>query len=105
MVTGRSEKLVGSSIPTTRAVLGTCVKYVINHLNTFPEIVYLFYIAENEYDNTGDEGWLEVEVVDPIFDNMGMEVGRKTNNICFYKTLSGCVSSSLGAWGVLCLYS
>ena len=35
---------------------------------------YIIVAVENEYDNTGDEGWLEVEVVDPIFDNMGMEV-------------------------------
>ena len=49
--------------------------------DNFSDIVYFFNEAENEYDNTGDEGWLEVEVVDPIFDNMGMEVGKKANSI------------------------
>ena len=28
----------------------------------------------NDYDHTNDEAWMEVEVVDPIVDNMGMEV-------------------------------
>ena len=32
------------------------------------------YVAENEYDQAGDEDWLQVEVVDPIFDMMGIEV-------------------------------
>ena len=39
-------------------------------------------VAENEYDLAGDEEWLEVEVVDPLFDMMGIEVFFK----CFYKT-------------------
>ena len=35
---------------------------------------YWNYVAENEYDQAGDEDWLEIEVVDPIFDKMGIEV-------------------------------
>ena len=31
-------------------------------------------LANNEFDDTGDESWMEVEVVDPIFEKMGMEV-------------------------------
>ena len=31
-------------------------------------------VAENEYDLAGDEEWLEVEVVDPLFAKMGIEV-------------------------------
>ena len=37
-------------------------------------IVTNYFVAENEYDQAGDEEWLEVEVVDPLFDMMGIEV-------------------------------
>ena len=42
-------------------------------------VLYYEFTAENEYDQAGDEEWLEVEVVDPLFDMMGIEVSMHYN--------------------------
>ena len=56
------------------------------------------FLAVNEEDMLGDETWIEVEVVDPLFDQMGIEVDKslviseeiipKDNCIFFWQDLT-----------------
>ena len=65
------------------------------------------FAAENEFDQAGDESWLEVEVVDPLFDMMGIEVfiyfQLKQNWISHYIN-TGCLSTSCYTRRVFHLY-
>ena len=55
---------------------GIYMVHVSCMLISFPPMLSLITTisAKNEFDDTRDESWMEVEVVDPIFEKMGMEV-------------------------------
>ena len=87
MESGRPASSVGSPIPDARTLLGLSFKWAANLISKCQIMAFPFWLARtctsnplllltarNVYDLTGDNLRLEVEVVDPIVDNMGMEV-------------------------------
>ena len=84
---GRPASTVGSPIPDAWTLLGLSFKWAANFISKYQIMAFPFWLpltcasnplllltARNVYDLTGDNLRLEVEVVDPIVDNMGMEV-------------------------------
>ena len=80
---GGSASPLGSPVPDAWLLLGVSFKWVENYadlafMSRYCEIDLVSFVllltARNVYDLTGDNLRLEVEVVDPIVDNMGMEV-------------------------------